>query len=529
MAKLVLLLLDGFGAAPRTQSNPRSRAATPTIDRLEAEAFATTLQASGIAVGLPWGEPGNSEVGHLSIGSGRIVYHHLPRIIASIQDGSFFTNPALTGAFAHAKKHGGRVHVMGLVSSGSVHAYVDHLYALMEMAQQQEQQIALHIFSDGRDAEPKEAQKFLPQIAERMQSLAVGRIVSIVGRDYAMDRDGHWDRTEKAYHLIAQGIGERAVNVEEAIAAAYAKGLSDSGIPPTAILGPDAVPVTLSDGDALIFLNFREDSARQISEAFSAKEFTRFARPAVPNLKFVTLTQYAEGMAADVAFPPVLLTNTLGEVFAQAGLSQLRVAETDKYAHVTYFFNGLREQPFEKEERSLIPSVSVQSEDQAPAMRAADIAETIARDVEKPDGHDIIIANFANADMVGHTGNFEACAKALEALDAALERVVSVCAAKGVPLFITADHGNVEEKLDLMTGRSLTEHTTNPVPFFAMGPGVPLRTEPFDPTPDKARGLIIDVAPTALTLLGIPVPADMAGRNLFATPENPEEPTVTIG
>jgi len=528
MAKLALIILDGLGAAPRTQSNPRSRAATPVIDRLEAEAYALTLQASGIAVGLPWGEPGNSEVGHLSIGSGRIVYHHLPRIIASIQDGSFFENPALVGAFSHAKANGGRVHVMGLVSSGSVHAYVDHLYAIMELAQRRGQQLALHVFSDGRDAEPNEAKKFLPQIEERLRTLGVGRIVSIMGRDFAMDRDGHWDRTEAAYRLITQGIGQRAVTIEEAIAVAYGQGHTDANIPPTAVLGEDAAPITLADGDALMFLNFREDSARQIAETFAAGTFTRFVRLELPKLKFVTLTQYLEGLHADVAFPPVLLSHTLGEVIADAGLSQLRVAETDKYAHVTYFFNGLREQPLLREDRVLIPSVSVQSEDMAPAMRAADLAEAIARDIEKGE-HDVIIANFANADMVGHTGNFEACAKAFEALDTALERLISVCASQGVTLLITSDHGNIEEKIDLMSGRKLTEHTLNPVPFFALGPGVPARLGPFNPAPGEAQGLIIDIAPTILALLGIPMPAEMAGRNLFAPVEDAAQPTVQVG
>lgn len=514
MAKLVLVVIDGFGVAPRTQSNPRSHAATPALDALERDAFSMTLQASGIAVGLPWGEPGNSEVGHLAIGSGRILYHHLPRIIAAIQDGSFFTNEALVGAFEHAMKNDRFIHVMGLVSSGSVHAYIDHLYGLFEMAEKKEAKIALHVFTDGRDAVPKEAGKFIPQIDQRMRSLNVGRIVSICGRDFSMDRDGHWDRTEQAYRLIAQGLGASAESVGAAIEAAYAQGMSDSHIPPTVITDTAGTPTPLQDGDALIFLNFREDSARQTAEAFGAKTFTRFDRAPLKNIKFVTMTKYVDGLEAQVAFPPISVKNTLGEVLSENKLSQLRLAETDKYAHVTYFFNGLREKPYTREDRKLIPSVSVQSEDQVPDMRSGQIAEAIVRDIESGE-HDVIIANIANADMVGHTGNFEACAKALEAIDEAIARIVVVCREYDVTLIITADHGNVEDKIDLLTGRQLTEHTLNPVPFIAMGPGVPPSTGPLDPNPNAATGLIIDVAPTILAVLGVDIPDDMTGRNLF--------------
>ena len=347
-----------------------------------------------------------------------------------------------------------------------------------------------------------------------MRKLGVGRVVSLVGRDFSMDRDGHWDRTEKAYRLIAQGLGERAATVQEAIDSAYAQDIPDSHIAPTAILGQSGQPTTVGEGDALIFLNFREDSARQLAEVFGAREFNRFDRPLPENMKFVMMTQYTDGLNADVAFPPIDVKNTLGEALANAGLSQLRVAETDKYAHVTYFFNGLREQPYMKEERKLIPSASVQSEDQVPEMRAAQIADEIVRDIET-EAHDVIIANFANADMVGHTGNFEACAKAMEAIDEALTRIVATCREHDVVLMITADHGNVENKVDLLTGRKLTEHTLNPVPFLSFGPNVPPSLGPLNPNPNAATGLIIDVAPTALAILGIEKPPEMTGRNLF--------------
>lgn len=524
MTKLVLIILDGFGAAPRSQQNPASHAATPVLDDFERRAFGTTLQASGIAVGLPWGEPGNSEVGHLAIGSGRILYHHLPRIITAIQDGSFFTNPALKKAFTHARENGGKVHLMGLVSSGSVHAYVDHLYALFEMAEKEQVKVALHIFTDGRDSEPKEAGKFIPQIDERIQALGVGNIASICGRDYPMDRDGHWEKTEAAYRLITQGVGKRASSVKEAIEAAYAEGLTDSHIPPTAI-GRGGDVLTTRPGDALIFMNFREDSARQLAEAFGTKDFSRFERHSIENLLFTTMTQYSDTYDAEIAFPPIMAEKTFGEVIANAGLSQLRVAETDKYAHVTYFFNGLREKPFVREERTLIPSVSAASEDEVPEMRAAEIADAVVHAVETG-SHDVIIVNLANADMVGHTGNFEACAKAIEAIDSALGRIITTCEQQGVPLIVTADHGNVEHKIDLLTGRKLTEHTLNPVPFLAIGPGVPKPTVPYSPEPSAAAGILIDVAPTALKLIGLDVPEEMTGRDLFAIPQKEQVKTL---
>lgn len=515
MAKAALIILDGFGVAPRGQANPRSRAATPVLDKLEREAFSVTLQASGIAVGLPWGEPGNSEVGHLALGSGRILYHHLPRIIAAIQDESFFTNEAIAGAFAHARTHNGRVHVMSLVSSGSVHAYIDHLYAVFEMAERRHTHVALHVFTDGRDSEPKEAKKFIPQIDERMRALNVGRVVSICGRDFSMDRNGHWEKTKQAYDLLTRGSARRATSVVDALSAAYEEGLSDAHVAPTSITDGDTPPVILQPGDALIFLNFREDSARQLAEAFGIDSFSRFERLSIANLYFATMTQYSEAIDAHVAFEPIDVRQTLGETLAERGYSQLRVAETDKYAHVTYFFNGLREQPYIREDRKLIPSASVQSEDQVPQMRAAQIADVIVRDIEQ-DAHDVIIANFANADMVGHTGKFDACAKALEAIDEALGRIIAVCEEQGVMLMITADHGNVEEKIDLLTGRERTEHTTNPVPFFALGPGVPPSMGPLDPNPNAAKGILIDVAPTLLMALGLKPPEQMTGSNLFA-------------
>lgn len=517
MPRLILIILDGFGVGPRNAANPRTRAKTPTFDRIEQDAFAVTLQASGVGVGLPWGEPGNSEAGHMTIGAGRILYHYLPRIVVAIREGSFFTNPAFKSAFAHARKTGGKLHAMGLISSGSVHAYVDHLYAFFEMAQREGVPLLLHVFTDGRDAEPKEAGKFLPQIAERMRALNVGRIASVCGRNFAMDRDGQWKKTERAYRLLTRGEGERMPSVGDALFNAYRNGTTDEFVPPTVIADENEPldALTVRSGDALIFLNFREDSARQISEAFGAKSFTHFPREELQRFRFVTMTEYLRGLDAEVAFSPIIAEDTFGETLSRAGLSQLRIAETDKYAHVTYFFNGSIEEPFPREERMLIPSISDQPADAVPEMRASAIADAIVRAIEG-DAHDVIIANFANADMVGHTGNFASCVKALEALDQALGRVLASAQERGVAAIVTADHGNVEEKIDLRTGHPLTEHSINPVPFLVLGRGVksrPLPPASFDVI--EPAGLLTDIAPTALALLRIPIPKRMTGQNLL--------------
>lgn len=519
MRRIILLILDGFGLAAKDMRNPRSRAKTPTFDRLEREAFGVTLQASGMSVGLPWGEPGNSEVGHLTMGAGRILYHHLPRIIVAIRDGTFFANPALVGAFAHARRTQGRVHLMGLVSSGSVHAYVDHLYALFELAKREGAQVFLHVFTDGRDADPHEAEKFLPQIEERMRAMAVGRIASVCGRHYAMDRSGAWPLTEKGYRLLTQGQGETAATVQEAIQRAYQLGMNDETMPPTRILPEGAAAqeteTAVRSGDALLFFNFREDSARQISEAFADPSFQRFPRVALSDFRFVMMTEYQKGLLADVAFAPVLIHDTLGEVISNLGFTQLRVAETEKYAHVTYFFNGGIEAPFPREERILIPSYSGVSPDTVPEMRASEIATTLVQAIEKA-SHHVIIANFANGDMVGHTGNFVACAKALEVLDAAVLRVLGAAQQQHIPVIITADHGNVEEKIDSLSGRPLTEHSMNPVPLFVVSEKVrPLSLVFSQHGLHEPVGLLTDVAPTVLALLGVPRPDAMTGQDLL--------------
>lgn len=512
----VLLVLDGYGIAPLNMGNPRRLANTPTLEWLEKHAFLGSLQASGAAVGLPWGEAGNSEVGHMSIGTGRTVYQHLTRIVAAIRNGSFFSNLALREAFAHARDKGGAVHLMGLISSGSVHAYIDHVYALFEMAQRAGMPVYLHVFTDGRDAMPHEAVKFLPQVDERMKKMGVGRIATVCGRRFAMDRDGRWDRTEKTYRLLTEGKGARASSAEEAVQRAYDAEETDETVPPTVIQDAEGNdPPFVGANDSLIFFNFREDSARQITHAFAQKDFSEFERPSLQNFYFVTMTQYEEALPVAVAFPLEEAINTFAEVIAKEGLTQLRVAETEKYAHVTYFFNGGIEKPFPGEEHKLIPSSHEGEADEEPQMRAAAIAEVVVADMEEKK-HDVVVANFANCDLVGHTGNFAACVKAVEAVDGALMRVLDVARAKDVTVFITADHGNVEEKVDLISGRKLTEHTTNPVPFFGVGTDITIPSDRefrFDPT--ETTGLLADVAPTILQYLGIPKPREMTGSSLL--------------
>ena len=514
---VLLVVFDGFGIAAPSFGNAVWRARTPNLDAIAREGFVTSLKSSGLAVGLPWGEPGNSEVGHLTLGSGRVLYHHLPRIVLAIRDGSFFKNPAFKQAAAYVRKTGGTVHLAGLVSSGGVHAYIDHLYALLEFFKREGvTKLALHIFTDGRDAEPHEGGKFLPQLEERLRKLGLGRIASLCGRFYAMDRDGHWDRTEKAWRLLVAGEGDHAKDLVSYFEKYYPQGLSDEFIPPTLILGENTTPDIVKDGDSLVFFNFREDSERQLARAFGQKDFDGFTRATAKKIFFVTMTQYLEGLSAVVAFPLVAVSDTLGETVAGAGLKQLRIAETEKYAHVTYFFNGGKETAFPGEERRIIPSLEVSRLEAHPEMRAKEITEEIIRSSDMKE-YDLMVANYANADMLGHTGNFNACVEAVEILDNEIAVIADRARAGNLTLFVTGDHGNIEEKIDPRTGRALTEHTTNPVPLYVLGPGLPEHFRGLrEISPDEPRGLLSDVAPTILTVMNLPVPAAMTGHNLFS-------------
>ncbi len=514
---IVCAILDGWGVGSDHIGNAILQAKTPTIDMIERSYPFTTLQASGIAVGLPWGEDGNSEVGHLTIGTGRIIFQHLPRIELAIHDGSFFQNSALLGACQQVRRSRSRLHFIGLVSSGSVHSYIDHLYGLLELAKRERiESLFIHVFSDGRDAPPKEGKHLLANLESRMQSLGVGKIASIIGRYYALDRDGHWERTQSAYECLVNGAGERAEGVMDAFEQNYARGITDEFIPPT-LLNP-ALDTRIREHDAVVYFDYREDSTRQLTHAFVSPQFTGFSRVPLQSLYFVTMTEYEKNLPVQVAFPPITITYSFGEILAERGLRQARFAESEKYAHVTYFFNGGREQPFPGEDRVLAPSFPAPHYDKNPEMKSADLADQVVKAIESGT-YAFILVNFANADMVGHTGNLSATIHAVEAIDAAIKPIMEAVLARDAVLFITGDHGNAEEKLDPHTGEPRTEHTTNPVPFYLIGRDFAEAKESdvIILRKKEVRGLLTDIAPTALDLLGIEKPVVMTGNSLLST------------
>lgn len=515
---LVLLILDGFGVSLQTRGNPVAEAHTPTLHEIEQFFPFATLQASGIAVGLPWGEAGNSEVGHLTIGSGRVLYHHLPRIIYSIFDGSFFANKRLRAAADHARKNNSRLHIAGLVSSGSVHSYIDHLYALLEFTKREKlSPVYLHIFTDGKDAPPHEAAKFIKNLEKRISSQYPDvEIASVIGRFYAMDRDEQWRRIQDAYELLVHGAGARVESLSAYLEQSYAKGISDEFIEPALFAKPDAAPGIIQKNDALIFLNFREDSMRELTHAFIDDSFDHFPRAKIPNLFLATMTEYQKELREFAAFPALDISWPLARVLGDAGLRHLHIAETEKYAHITYFFNGGIEDPFLGEERIVIKSLPVTHFDEEPQMRAREITQTA---LEKLDAFDVIIANLANADMIGHSGNFQAAVQAIEVIDESLNLLVqAVCARDGV-MIVTADHGNIELKRSLVSGEKITEHSLNPVPLYIIGERfrrrAPLSSEEILQRKSETSGILTDVAPTIIELLGLKKPAEMTGKSLL--------------
>lgn len=516
---IILVILDGFGITTEKQGNPVAEAKTPTFDELERFFPFTTLQASGVAVGLPWGEAGNSEVGHLTMGSGRVIYHHLPRIINAIKDESFFKNEALLGAAEHVRKNNSRLHIAGLISSGSVHSYIDHLWALAEFAKKENlAPVYLHIFTDGRDAPPHEGAEFLKKLDDSLRTEAPHiKYASVIGRSYAMDREEQWERIQACYELLTQGKGAPIQSISDYLQQAYLRGQGDESIEPAFVLDQTSAENTrIRKNDALVFLNFREDSMREITHAFTDETFTHFPREKVENLFVVTMTEYQKGLAAHPAFPTLDIQWPLARVLGEAGLKHLHIAETEKYAHVTYFFNGGKEEPFPGENRILIPSESGSSYDEHPEMRAAGIADTI---IENLDAYEVIIANFANADMVGHSGNFAAAVKAVGALDASLNNLLNaVLNTEGVML-ITGDHGNIELKRNIHTGEKLTEHSLNPVPFFLIGSrfrrATPFSDDEIQKRKKEINGILTDIAPTILELLKLKKPSEMTGNSLL--------------
>ena len=499
-----MLIMDGFGINPSDYGNAIKAARTPNLDRYFAEYPNHIIGASGLDVGLPDGQMGNSEVGHTNMGAGRIVYQQLVKITKSIQDGDFFENPALKAAMENAKANGTALHLMGLLSPGGVHSHMTHMYGLVEMAKRFGlEKVFIHAFLDGRDVPPSSAAEYMEEAVAELGKIGVGKIGVISGRFYAMDRDNAWDRVEKAYDALVLGEGVQEDDPVQAIKNSYANGVTDEFMLP-AVVAKDA---KIAEGDSVIFFNFRPDRARQITRAFVDPEFKGFERKkGYFPVHFVCMAQYDATMPnVSVAFPPEELTMTLGEVLAKAGKTQLRIAETQKYAHVTFFFNGGEEKQFEGEERILIKSPDVETFDMKPEMSAYEVTEAVLKEIAA-DKFDAIILNYANCDMVGHTGVFDAAVQAVEAVDDCIGQVTEAILAKGGKVIITADHGNADKMME-DDGSPFTAHTTNPVPAIIIG---------SDAKKVREGGVLADLAPTMLQLMGIPQPKEMTGRTLIA-------------
>ncbi|MEK7082692.1 MAG: 2,3-bisphosphoglycerate-independent phosphoglycerate mutase, partial [Patescibacteria group bacterium] len=515
---LLLIILDAFGISTEKEGNPVASARTPVLNQIERDFPFTTLQASGIAVGLPPREAGNSEVGHLTIGCGRALHHHLPRIISSIHDGSFSKNEMLMKAIGHVKTHGSRLHIAGLISSGSVHSYINHLYALLDLAKGEDiAQVYIHAFMDGKDAPPREGASFIKELETRCaDEWPNTRVASAIGRFYAMDRDTKWDRIQAAYELMTQGKGKPVASIPAYLEQCYTQGISDEFIEPGVIADASGAPLaTVAANDALIFFNFREDSMREITHAFIDEPFDHFSRARIDNMALITMTDYEESLASLAAFPSPLIIHPLSQVLGDDGLRHVHIAETEKYAHVTYFFNGGKETPFAGEERVLIPSLEQAHFDEVPEMKAAEITSAI---LEKFRTADVVIANYANADMVGHSGNFPAIVQAMEILDQQLGNLMNAIFNNGGLMFITGDHGGVEAKRNTISGEKRTEHSINPVPLYVVGNDwrlpKPRTPEQIIAAKKEISGMLTDVAPTMLELLEIKKPHEMTGTSL---------------
>ncbi len=505
---LVLMILDGYGLRNETEGNAIANN-TPNITELQKKYPYTTLEASGEAVGLPEGQMGNSEVGHLNMGAGRVVYQELTRISKSVKDGDFFDNPVLKEAIEKAKNNNGALHLIGLLSDGGVHSHLQHLFALLELAKKEGlDQVYVHAILDGRDVPPKNAQVYIKALEEKFEELGIGKIATVIGRYYAMDRDQRWERVEKAYKAMVNTEGLKVTLPMAAVAKAYDKGETDEFVTPTVVIDQAGEPVgQVKDGDSIIFYNFRPDRAREITRAFVDEEFSGFTRAdGRLDIHYVCMTQYDKTIAAPIAFKPQTLENTLGQVLSQKGVKQLRIAETEKYAHVTFFFNGGVEVPCEGEERCLIPSPKVSTYDLQPEMSAKGVTEKMLEELTK-NIFDVIILNYANADMVGHTGVYEAAKKAVAVVDECAGKVIKAVLDLGGQLVITSDHGNAEKMQDV-EGDPFTAHTTSLVPFILVNPDLVGREL-------KAEGQLDDVAPTVLHLLGIEQPKEMTGQNLI--------------
>ena len=514
---LVLLILDGFGHNDNPKYNAIKTANTPVLDKLWETSPRTLIGTSGLAVGLPEGQMGNSEVGHITLGAGRVVYQNFTRINKAVDEGDFFTNPIYTQAIDNAITAGKSVHILGLLSPGGVHSHENHINAMVKLAtercsaqtgpsQTSTTQVYVHAFLDGRDTPPRSAEESLKTTAALFEKLGTGRIATICGRFYAMDRDQRWDRVQAAYDMLTLGkTAHQSADAITALHAGYSRNENDEFILPTIICAEDESPVTINDGDAVLFMNFRPDRARQITQAFVDKSFDGFERSATPTLSdFVMTTEYSAAIKASCAFPPINLSNSFGEHLSKLGKTQLRIAETEKYAHVTFFFSGGQEALFEGEERILVPSPKVATYDLKPEMSAYELTDKLIGAINSQQ-FDAIICNYANCDQVGHSGVFDAAVTAVEVVDSCLDKVLSAIKGVSGECLITADHGNVEQMFDEQSGQVHTQHTTLPVPLIYVG--------------DKDLslsdgGTLADVAPTMLNLLGLDQPAEMTGHSL---------------
>lgn len=501
----MLMILDGFGENANSNANAVKLANTPNIDKLMKTCPTTDIHTSGLDVGLPEGQMGNSEVGHTNIGAGRIVYQELTRITKSIEDGDFFSIPELVAAIENCKKQHSKLHIMGLLSDGGVHSHIRHLFALLELAKRKDfEDVYVHCFMDGRDTPPASGESYLSELEEKMKEKGIGKIATISGRFYSMDRDKRWQRVQKAYDALVNGIGQKATSSTLAIESSYQKEIFDEFVEPTVIMNGENPVATIGEHDSVIFFNFRPDRAREITRTLVDPDFKEFETKPL-DLYYVCMTNYDETMPnVHIAFKKEELKNTFGEYISKKGYTQLRIAETEKYAHVTFFFNGGEEKQYPGEDRILVPSPKVETYDLQPEMSAKEVT---AKVVEAINGkkYDCIILNFANPDMVGHTGNLEAAIKAIETIDGCVPQVVEAVEAQEGVLLITADHGNAEQMIDYKTGEPHTAHTTNPVPLILVGmENVKLK-----------EGRLADLAPTMLAIMGLEKPEEMTGESLI--------------
>lgn len=504
----VLMILDGYGLNDETKGNAVAEGNTPVMDKLMAEYPFVKGNASGMAVGLPDGQMGNSEVGHLNMGAGRIVYQDLTKITKSIQDGDFFENKALLAACENVKANDSSLHLMGLMSDGGVHSHIEHVFGLLELAKKQGiEKVYVHCFLDGRDTPPASGKEYVEKLEAKMKEIGVGAVASVAGRYYAMDRDNRWDRVEKAYNALVKGVGETVESAAAGIQASYDNDVTDEFVLPTVVVKDGAPLATIKDNDSVIFYNFRPDRAREITRTLCDDDFNGFDRGARVKTTFVCFTEYDITIGNKlVAFVKDEITNTFGEFLAKNGLKQARIAETEKYAHVTFFFNGGVEEPNEGEDRILVKSPKVATYDLKPEMSAYEVCDKLV-DAIKSDKYDVIIINFANPDMVGHTGVETAAIKAIEAVDECVGKAVDAIKEVDGQMFICADHGNAEQLIDETTGEPFTAHTTNPVPFILVNADSAYKL--------REGGCLADIAPTLIELMGMEQPAEMTGKSLL--------------